>query len=69
MAGLKCFRGHKILDKAYKTMTVRYLIFLTSNYVKEVNSAIHRKRKGDTPSVMFTREQGAGKRRKLASSR
>ena len=50
-------------------MTGALFNLFTSNYAKEVNSAIHMKRKGDTPSVMVTREQGADKRRKLASSR
>ena len=47
LAGLKCFKGHKFLEKAYKTMTGALFNLFTSNYAKDVNRFIQIKRKGD----------------------
>ena len=59
-AALVCAQGHRLTDKLLKTMAGALFNAFTSNYSRDVNSIIHRKKKvivsaGSTPSQCFDR--------------
>ena len=68
LANLTCADGHIFLNKTFKTMSGALFNAFTSNYGKDVNSEVHKKRKSEGSGVT-TRDVNKDKRQKLTGGK